>query len=236
MKKKRVIIILSITFFLLTMGILEFFGIIWHTEVFTVTYDVKGIDVSHYQHAIDWEQVPSKDYKFVFMKATEGEEFVDKTFNINWMGARDNGFLVGAYHFFVTSSSGEAQAQNFIDTVPATAEALPAVIDIEINISENKTSVRDNLNIMIMQLHEAYGKMPILYVTHETYDAYIKGYFQECPIWIRDIVKHPKLKDEREWVFWQYCNRGRVEGIDTYVDINVFKGSKEELYKLTNSY
>jgi len=227
--KIKLIIGISI---LLILGILEYHGLIWHTEVFTLSYNVKGIDVSHYQHAIDWEQVPLKDYKFVFMKATEGEDFVDKTFKINWMGARDNGFLVGAYHFFVTSSSGADQAQNFIQTVPVEENTLPAVIDIEISKDENKAWVRDNLNIMIKDLYDAYGKMPILYVTYETYDSFIMGYFEDCPIWIRDIIKHPNLKDHRDWAFWQYCNRGHVEGIDTYVDINVFSSTEKELIEM----
>jgi hypothetical protein len=37
-----------------------------------------------------------------------------------------------------------------------------------------------------------------------------------------DIVKHPSLKDDRAWTFWQFNNRGRISGIDAYVDINVF--------------
>jgi lysozyme len=40
----------------------------------------------------------------------------------------------------------------------------------------------------------------------------------------RDIIMPPSI-GERKWSFWQYCNRGRIKGIDTFVDINVFSGT-----------
>lgn len=216
----------------LILGMLEFFGIIWHTAFFAQSYNVKGLDVSNHQHVIEWDEVSTKDYKFIFIKATEGEDFVDKSFKNNWKGAIDNGFLVGAYHFFATSSTGESQANNFIKIVPVEGNSLPAVIDVEVNVSDNKEVVRENIKVMIEMLTETYGKRPILYVTYDTYNTFVKGHFEECNIWIRDIIKPPVLTDKREWTFWQYCNRGRIKGIDTYVDINVFHGTEEELYKL----
>lgn len=230
--EKKTIIVLSAIATVLIFGMLEFFGVIWHTALFAQSYKIKGLDVSNHQNVIEWDKVSSKDYKFIFIKATEGEDFVDKSFERNWKGATDYGFLVGAYHFFATSSTGECQANNFIRTVPVEASSLPAVIDIEVNINDNKEVVRDNINVMIDMLAETYGKRPILYVTYDTYNTFVKGYFEDCRIWIRDIIKLPALEDKREWTFWQYCNRERINGIDTYVDINAFHGTEDELYEL----
>lgn len=229
---KRIKITIIITLAVLTLGILEYNGYIWHTEIFTSSFQIKGLDVSHYQNKIDWELLSNSNYKFVYIKATEGQGMKDETFEYNWNNAQNNGFLVGAYHFFTTSSSGEEQAYNFTETVP-TEKALPPVIDIEINTSKDKSIVRENLSELVAILSETYGKTPILYVTYETYNAYIVGHYKECDIWIRDIVKPPKLKDDREWKLWQYCNRGRVKGVKTYVDINVFNGSEEDLLQLS---
>jgi lysozyme len=68
-------------------------------------------------------------------------------------------------------------------------------------------------------------------VTYSTYHAYIEDSFSDSIIWIRDIVKYPSI-DNSKWVFWQYHNRGHVDGIDTFVDINVFKGNLLELRRL----
>ena len=49
---------------------------------------VRGIDVSHHQGSIDWTQVASAKIAFAFIKATEGRDFVDPLFAVNWREAR----------------------------------------------------------------------------------------------------------------------------------------------------
>jgi GH25 family lysozyme M1 (1,4-beta-N-acetylmuramidase) len=58
-----------------------------------------GIDVSHWQGEIDWRKVAGAGKRFVFLKATDGHDFLDPTFFRNRTGARSNGLRVGAYHF-----------------------------------------------------------------------------------------------------------------------------------------
>ncbi len=67
-----------------------------------------------------------------------------------------------------------------------------------------------------------------MYVTCEAYEKYIQEKFKDYEIWIRDILKYPRLQDNREWTIWQYSNRGRVDGINGFVDMNVFKGNAED--------
>lgn len=228
---KKIKIGVSIVLLLSILGVMEFYGDIWHTNLFASQFPIRGLDVSHYQNEIDWTKLKDSQYEFVYIKATEGQGMKDATFLYNWNQAKANNLLVGAYHFFTTSSTGEEQAHNFIETVPV-EDALPAVIDIEISKGLDQEEVRENLTSMIDALVDVYGKTPILYVTYDTYNEYVLGHFKESSIWIRDIIKYPTLKDKRKWVMWQYCNRGHVEGIETFVDINVFHGSEEELLQL----
>src|SRR6186997_1493905 len=46
-----------------------------------------GIDVSHHNGTIDWDQVKDAGIKFAFAKATEGTTFVDDEFFANRAGA-----------------------------------------------------------------------------------------------------------------------------------------------------
>ncbi|WP_425449309.1 GH25 family lysozyme [Dethiothermospora halolimnae] len=229
---KRLKIVLFIVIIIGILGLLEYKGYIWHNEIFTLGYEVKGLDVSHYQGDINWEDINKDKYKFVFMKATEGTTFKDNKFVFNWNKSKEKGILRGAYHFFSAESSGLGQAENFINTVPKEEYCLPPVIDIEISLGEDKEIIKKELWDLIISLEDYYNKKPILYVTYATYDKYIKGDYLDYDIWIRDIIKFPKLKDDRNWLFWQYSNRGRVKGIETYVDINVFNGNLEEFNKL----
>jgi lysozyme len=211
--------------------VLDFFGIIWHNAPFARQFEVKGLDVSHHQNDIDWKKVANtKKYTFVFIKATEGHDFIDDEFADNWKEAKEQGFLVGAYHFFSTRSSGAEQAQYFISTVPREDNSLPPVIDVEISTAKDKEKVHQELSALAQKLEEHYRKKPIFYVTYATYESFIKGKFDTYSIWIRDIWKKPASD---HWALWQYSNRGRVPGITTYVDQNVFRGSREELEKLS---
>jgi lysozyme len=226
---KYIKIISGIACLIVIFGLLEYKGIIWHNSVFANKYKVKGIDVSHYQGEIDWSKVTtSYNFQFAYIKATEGRDYTDEFFNDNWVNAKANNLLVGAYHFFTTQSTGEQQAEHFINVVPNEEGLLPPVIDIEIDMNKNIETIEQELTTLSNQLEQHYKKRPILYVTYATFNRYISSRFEDHEIWIRDIVKYPTIKGKREWTFWQYNNRGRVKGIDAYVDINVFNGKREE--------
>lgn len=233
MKRIRKVIIALLIFIIvgLLMGYLEYNGYIWHTSVFTSKFTVRGIDVSHWQGDIDWEEVKGGNYKFAFIKATEGTTFVDNRYQENWDNSRKAGVLRGAYHYLTIGSSGEEQARNFIRVVPVEDNALPPVIDIEVG-GIPKEVFQKELWDFIKLIEENYNQKPILYVVYPLYNEYIKGDFKEYKIWIRDIIKYPNLSDNRDWTFWQYCNRGRIKGIDTYVDLNVFIENEDELMEL----
>src|SRR6185436_12304579 len=99
--RKKWYLISSIVVVLILLIGLDFLGIIWHNSIFTLNYPIKGLDVSSHQGKIDWKKVAETNhYKFVFIKATEGHDFIDDNFEYNWKNAKENGFLVGAYHFF----------------------------------------------------------------------------------------------------------------------------------------
>ncbi len=199
-------------------------------------FPVQGIDVSHHQGEIDWQAIDQSRYSFVFMKATEGGDFKDTRFLENWRNAKQQGFAVGAYHFFRNCTSGLAQANNFIATVPNEQDSLPPVVDLEFmgNCQTDLTvaEIQQQIHIMLDALTSYYQKQPILYVTEEFYLAYLTQGFEDYALWYRDIYKQPKIDANRQWQFWQYSNRGKISGIATYVDLNVFNGSTQDFERL----
>src|SRR5437868_3931860 len=50
-----------------------------------------GIDVSNHQGLIDWPEVAADHVSYAYVKATEGDDFVDKRFTQNWTGAASAG-------------------------------------------------------------------------------------------------------------------------------------------------
>src|ERR1700729_3325754 len=101
-----------------------------------VNYQIHGIDVSKYQDYIDWGMV--KDMRvgdiqlsFAFIKATEGLGNEDAYFDRNWKKSKSAGVVRGAYHYFLATKNGKAQAENFINSVTLLPGDLPPVLDIE---------------------------------------------------------------------------------------------------------
>ena len=74
-------------------------------------YEIHGIDISHHQGDIDWEELRDKGLinetpiRFIMIKATEGATTVDENFKENFYQAREYGFTRGAYHFYSVYSS-----------------------------------------------------------------------------------------------------------------------------------
>ena len=94
-------------------------------------FPVRGIDISHHQKKINWEKLRSEKINFVIIKATEGVDYQDPNFSVNWNKSLKEGYETGAYHFYRLCRSGNEQAGNFINTVPKSEMTLPPFVDLE---------------------------------------------------------------------------------------------------------
>ena len=98
-----------------------------------------------------------------------------------------------------------------------------------------KEDVAAQLGEMLSVLEEHYQVKPIIYTTYTIYSKYIKGEFDEYPLWIRNVYYPPGGALGAAWAFWQYTDTAVLEGYEgteKYIDMNVFKGTKEELEML----
>ncbi|MEM0994599.1 MAG: glycoside hydrolase family 25 protein [Bacteroidota bacterium] len=198
-----------------------------------LAYDVHGIDVSHYQSDIDWEKIAEQSVHFAYMKATEGKTHVDSRYHINWEESKAAGIKRGAYHFFRPATPSLEQANNFIEAVALQAGDLPPVLDVEVLDGMSKIELIIALRLWLKHVELHYGVRPVLYTYQKFYNKYLAGHFDEYPIWIaRYNSRRPMLADRTNWHFWQYGQKGRLEGINGDVDFNIFQGSMQELEEL----
>jgi lysozyme len=189
-------------------------------------YPIQGLDISHHQGRVDWKMVERQEFDFVYLKASEGGDWVDPAFSTNWRMARHTRMKTGAYHFYRLNRTGIQQAGNFIRTVPVDETALPPVVDLEEanTWGKPKEQVLSEVGDYLTLVHAWYGKKPVIYTTAEFYEAYLKHRFPGTRIWIRNILRLPGLPDGKAWTLWQFANRAHVEGIATQVDLNAFRG------------
>lgn len=219
----------------LALGALLYEGVLQLNHPSPSRYPVRGVDVSNYQGDIDWPALSEQGIDFAFIKATEGSSFQDARFQDNWDRAADTGLRIGAYHFFSYDSPGASQAANFISTVPIRAGMLPPVVDIEFYGDKERhpperAQVEPMLNELLERLTAHYGVRPILYVTQKSYELYIMGGYEAYDLWVRSVITQPRLPDGRQWTFWQYSNRGRLNGYsgqERFIDLNAFNGSRQ---------
>jgi len=195
-------------------------------------FPVKGIDVSHHQNLIDWKKIKDQNISFVIIKSTEGKYYKDPKFKENWRNAQSNGLITGAYHFFNYCRSGSDQAINFIRTVPNTGQILPPAVDLKLGGNcKNKLSDKQKLKKLKTYLKEieiAYQCPPVIYIMDEEFQSYYIKNLKRYPIWLQSYDTTPDFEKPNRYAFWQFSNTGILDGINGYVDLNIFAGSKQE--------
>ena len=201
-------------------------------------YEIHGIDISHYQGKIDWEQLKNAMIKgcpvrFVIIKSTEGSSRLDENFRENFNQARVFGFIRGVYHFWSNKSTAREQAYYFLDQVHLTDGDLPPVLDIEHKPADK--SVEDFQRDVLTWLHiveDKYHVKPIIYTYYKFKEQYLSApVFDDYPYWIAHYYVD-KVQYKGKWKFWQHTDVGKLPGIKGYVDFNIYNGSYYELKQL----
>lgn len=195
-----------------------------------------GFDVSQYQGEIDWAKTDTIENTFplhyVFIRATAGDDLVDKRFYQNWIDAGKRPLIRGAYHYYRPDENSVDQAYNFIRTVRLGKGDFPPVLDIE-QIPEDQPmdSLKKGLKRWLWLVEKHYGVKPIIYSGERFYNDFLCDDFREYPSWIANYNFFVEKMDS-DWGFWQFTEKGYVPGVDGPVDVNLFRGNRDELERL----
>ena len=190
----------------------------------------EGIDVSHHNGRVDWENLGKSGISFAFMKATQGTTMVDQTFQTNTKAAQAAGIPTGAYHFF-TNADPKAQAELFLNTVGAKSDLRP-VLDVEPN--GNATGDESSMKIWLDLVEKKIGCKPIIMISASFAEYRIKSpEFGRYPLWLmkysaaEPVAPPPWTK----WLLWQYTDHGNSgTGDGLFVgDLNRLSGSVDDL-------
>jgi lysozyme len=218
-----------------------------HADVFSEARNLKvlekhegkviGIDVSEYQGKIRWSYVDTIEEKYplryVFIRATVGNDRVDRQFKRNWLGAKENKMIRGAYHYYRPNENSLEQAELFIKTVKLKKGDLPPVLDIEKLPKEQSIErLKIGLRRWLKAVESHYGVRPIIYSGEKYYDDFLKEEFSDYLFWIANYnFYREEIQDE--WLFWQFTEKATVPGIDCSVDVNVYNGDLQQLQYIT---
>lgn len=149
-----------------------------------------GIDVSDNNGVIQWEKVAhqrkTKDpIKFVIIRSTMGKNGRDSRYAQNYTEAKQQGFIVGTYHYYRPNENSSLQFENFKKVLRLERGDILPVVDIEVNPKvQSMKSLKIGLRNFVKLVEDEYGVKPIIYTKLSMWRDYLQNDFGDCHVWI----------------------------------------------------
>ncbi|MCL2693715.1 MAG: hypothetical protein FWE60_01265 [Oscillospiraceae bacterium] len=190
---------------------------------------ILGIDVSVWQHEINWEQVALSGVKFAMIRAARGSHSPDVpiaedvNFRRNIRGAAAAGLDVGVYFYSYAETVEEARAEAFflVELLKNERITYPVVFDIEdpMHKDMSKTLLTAITEAFIQVIMEN-GYFPMIY-SYKNFleDKIDRRVLDKYTVWLAHWNETPTYQGR--YYMWQYTDKGRVWGIEGDVDLNV---------------
>lgn len=196
-----------------------------------------GVDVSHWQQDIDWEQVKDSGVDFAMIRLgyrgyEKGGIGLDTYAIANLDGAIAAGLDVGVYFFSqaLTPEEAEEEAYFVVQQLEPYAEhiTMPVVYDWEhVNVENTRTeNMRDpdlltDCSLAFLQTVEAAGYRPMVYFNRTQSWKYLNlEELKDYEFWLAAYTQ--RMDFPYKIKMWQYTNKGRVPGIEGECDVNVY--------------
>jgi len=205
--------------------------------------DAHGVDVSQYQDKVDWSAVKGAGKSFCYIRSSFSRTR-DSRITENWQGAKAEGVIRGAYHFFRYGVSVSEQVDLFMNIFSGgdmayNSDDLPPALDLEWDkygkdpdTQERQQQYIADAKSWLDQVGKHVGKTAVIY-SGRSYWQQIgnPGGVSQHPLWVAEYGVHsPALPSPwQRYTIWQYSGSGRCAGIDTAVDLDVFNGTEADL-------
>lgn len=196
----------------------------------------KGIDVAKWNGTIDWAKVKKAGIEFAVLKVVNKSNKTEESFVRNYAGATAQGLPVDVYNYlYTTTESSAGAAAKAVANTLAGRKVGKVWADIEDACLKNKGIQLIRIINTYKAVIEAAGYEFGVYTGLSFYNSYIKPYreYIDCEFW---IARYPSTKEmsitavpaaskkpsisHNLWG-WQYSSRGKVPGINGYVDLDI---------------
>lgn len=187
-----------------------------------------GIDISHWQGNIDFEKLKNAGVEFVIIrvgrtKGIGGDYVLDDKFVQNITKANEVGIPAGIYFYSYANSKDQAlkDANWVLEQIKNYKIDLPIAFDWE------NWSTYNDYALSFFGLTDMANSFLDVFKT-SGYDGLLyssKNYLEDIwldsdyPVWLAHYVKKTTYK--KDFLYWQICNNGRVDGISGDVDIDI---------------
>jgi len=208
---------------------------------------VLGLDCSKYQIDINWSKAKEAGIDFALIKITEGDSYSeDKIYNLKAriLDAQKNNVKFGYYHFARPSNfnipeydanSEMSNILNHYNNLPK--PNFPLVLDIEAYAKNNvwpDNEKLDHMNRFISTLINGLKEknIGVIFYSYKSFiDTNTTPVFGTYPLWLAAYLNNPEVSlpglpnGWKEWKIWQFTDKGRIDGYDGDIDLNIMKKS-----------
>lgn len=187
------------------------------------------LDVSYHQGTINWNKVKAAGFWAVIIRAarTDSGVIIDEKFEENYAGAKAAGLNVGVFFASYDTSIGAAKqsAAAAAKLLSGKQFELPVFYDFEFFATAQKSMSASDCYEMVRQFCKTmenngffvgvYSSNSFLY-SHLKFKELVK----EFVVWVADWREEADYATIKQCCCWQYTNKGRVDGINTNVDLD----------------
>jgi GH25 family lysozyme M1 (1,4-beta-N-acetylmuramidase) len=205
-------------------------------------YGIGGIDVSHWQGAIDWPAVQaSGKVDFAIVKATQGKVDKDPTYKTNASGAVSAGIPIGMYHVATPSkdlADARAEADHFLKVARPNAGNLLPVLDIELKnvpAGMSPATLESWMRAWLNRVTNVLGARPMVYGSQYLFETKLANStwfadhgFKLWFAWPRTPLPPSMPANDwqgQSWTLWQWSWTGSIPGISGDVDRDRYAGT-----------
>lgn len=179
---------------------------------------VRGIDVSAWQHpageAIDWHQVELAGYRRVWIKATEGLDYVNEYCAMDAHGARAAGIANGFYHVLDPAQSAAAQAEATMKAIESLPRDFGVAVDLEPTYGTDWSLWEQSARAYLGALPESVERKWVYC------DTWFRQNMPGAPwgyeLWLAQWDSRPRI----DVGCWQSSSDSEVPGVPSTVDVD----------------
>lgn len=189
----------------------------------------RGIDVSRYQGAIDFDKVKNEggqDFVIIQAGGYSGGYYTSPTFETYYAGALPSGIYIGYYFYagsnFTSTEQGESDAAYFANLIDGKKCDFPVFVDVEETSPDDKEGATAAAiafcEYMQVLGYSAgiYGSDISTFQERLNYDSLLDHNFE---FWVAKYGSTPPSY-VRNYGIWQYSGTGTVAGVENKVDLN----------------
>ena len=188
----------------------------------------KGIDISNHNGNVNFKKVKKDGIKFVMIRAGYGWYNQDVKFEeyVRKCGKENIDYGIYLYTYATNLSQAKEEVKYFLNHIKGKNPTYPIVVDCEDadlwrkrNGNPSWKTLADMLFYQLSKIEEA-GYYAMYYASKHWYDNLVKANprLKEFDLWLAHWgIDKPSV----DCGIWQYSSKGKVNGINSYTDMNI---------------